>query len=67
MFIFYFSQMFINFFYFQTLQSLFHLGKRVWKHLIGISHFDKHILPSIDHFHFTNLKIPKKYLLILIF
>ena len=38
----------------------FQSSNGVWKHLINFSHFRKHLLPSIDHFHFLNLKIPKK-------
>ena len=34
--------------------------KRVWKHLFGSFHLYAHFLPSINHFRFLNLKIPKK-------
>ena len=36
--------------------------KGVWKNLIGKCHFYAHLLLSIDHFRFLNLKMPQKFL-----
>ena len=61
-----FCHLFINILSFKILKITFSPSikgfqylKRVWKHLFGSFHLHAHFLPSIVHFRFLNLKIPK--------